>query len=189
MGNQPVRSKRQTVNLPLKACFIGRLYPIKGFHLLARAIDQLKSNRIELHIFTLASENEKEYFEEYKNWADSRDNVFWYEGLSQAELFTHLPDLDLVILPSLNEMAPLSVLEAFSFKVPVLGSSIPSIESNINDGVNGRIFKVNDEADLKNRLNEIIHNPDIVKTWSSNIKKVRTSEDVAADMIKIYNSI
>jgi glycosyltransferase involved in cell wall biosynthesis len=57
---------------------------------------------------------------------------------------------DFLVLPSISEGQPLSVLEAFCDGVPVLSSSIPELRELVADGVTGFLFDPMDANDLAN---------------------------------------
>ena len=59
---------------------------------------------------------------------------------------------DYLVLPSLSEGQPLSILEAFCDGVPVLASSIPELRELVTDGVTGFLFDPLSARDLANAL-------------------------------------
>src|SRR5690606_16638211 len=63
---------------------------------------------------------------------------------------------DYVVLPSLSEGQPLSLLEAFCDGVPVLASAIPEISEMIDAGRTGFLFDPHDAADLARALS-VVH--------------------------------
>lgn len=181
---------KKAVKIPVKLVFASRMNPSKGFHLLREAFENIDNSNFELHVYTMKDATEPGYFEDHKLWAKSRKNVFWNENKSHSDFLKELPGMDLLVLPSIsNEMAPLVILEAFAMKIPVLGSGYPAISDLINENINGKIFRNGDTNDLENKISEITYNPEIVHQWSSNIDQVRSTRDIAMEMIEIYNSI
>jgi glycosyltransferase involved in cell wall biosynthesis len=59
--------------------------------------------------------------------------------------------LDVLVLPSLSEASPMSLFEAQSLKVPIIGSNIPSI-SEFVDQKNDLLFNPNDAKDLSTKI-------------------------------------
>lgn len=67
-----------------------------------------------------------------------------------------LGGLDALVLPSRSEGLPLTVLEAFRERVPVIVSDIPENVELVQNGVNGRVFPVGDAAGLADVLREVL---------------------------------
>lgn len=66
--------------------------------------------------------------------------------------------LDIFVLPSLWEGMPLAVLEAMSMSLPVVVSRIPGNTDLVDDGIEGYVFKSNDENELVEKLTLLINN-------------------------------
>ena len=173
----------------LRFAYIGRMHPIKGFSVLRKALDRISSLEYSLSVYTHSSEVEHDFLSSQKEWCRNKPNIEWIEDLSHQELMSRMSMTDLVIVPSYSEMAPLVIMEAFQYKVPVLGSSIAAIRDMVADGVNGRIFLYNDPADLAGKLEEIIADPGLLKEWGKHITPPRTFRDLASEMEQIYNKL
>jgi L-malate glycosyltransferase len=74
------------------------------------------------------------------------DRVHFYGLVPCAARF--LTAADWLILPSLDEGLPISVLEAFRAGVPVLGSDIPEIAEAVSHGKTGLLFNPRDLGSL-----------------------------------------
>lgn len=64
---------------------------------------------------------------------------------------------DVLVLPSLSEGLPITVLEGFREGIPVIGSDIPEIKEIIKDNHNGFLFKSNDSTSLKIVINKVLN--------------------------------
>ncbi len=67
------------------------------------------------------------------------NNVEFYGYKENAR--EYIKYFDCLVLPSLSEGMPITVLEGFIEKTPVIGSDIPEIREIITDGSNGFLFK------------------------------------------------
>ena len=66
----------------------------------------------------------------------------------------------LLVLPSFGyEMFPITLLEAFSNGLPVIGSAIPALEELVEPGITGLIFPSGDAAALADRVRWALANP------------------------------
>lgn len=183
-------SKKWNPDTKVSLVFIGRMHPSKGFHLLVEALEKTPNKNYSLSIYTMESGGEQNYYNKYIDWARKTPEVEWFEALAHKDLMEDLKEKDLLILPSVaNEMAPLVILEAYHFKIPVLGSSYPAIKDMIDDDVTGSVFESNNAFDLQNKLNKILDEPELLRKWSKNIGPVRTFNELTTDMEKIYNSL
>ena len=193
--NQGINSKFLTTkhktqnNVPLNLIFIGRTHPDKGIHILMEAINEYKKY-FNLIIITLPFKDEMQYYEKIKSSYFLLGYNNWYENISQAEVSEKLNSADVLVLPSTkNEAAPLVILEAFAKKVPVIGSDYVAIPDMVKHNFNGLIFNNGDVNSLKEQLQRIIDEPDLISKLSENIEIPRTFEDVAIDMLKIYQKL
>jgi len=78
------------------------------------------------------------------------DKVRFYRYKEDSSRF--LKYFDLVVLPSLSEGLPLTVLECFRERVLFLGSDIPSIAELVKDGDTGYLFLSEKVDDLTDKL-------------------------------------
>ncbi|WP_094548887.1 glycosyltransferase family 4 protein [Petroclostridium xylanilyticum] len=68
----------------------------------------------------------------------------------------YLREFDCLVLPSNSEGLPLTVLEAFREKVPVIASNIPIFKEIIDDRHTGYLFKANDATSLMSILGQVL---------------------------------
>lgn len=86
---------------------------------------------------------------------DNNLNKFIYLLGSKDNVIEHLKYIDLFLLCSYIEGLPLSPLEAFSQKIPVIATNIDGTNEEIINGENGFLVKVKDVEGFKNRILEI----------------------------------
>ena len=103
---------------------LGRFVEEKGFDLLVRAFSDLKQNEFKLVIAGNA-DHEIPYSRYLKNIAIANGVVLtgFIKGEELQQLFSHA---HLFVLPSFHEGLSISLLEAMSYKLPVLVSDIPA---------------------------------------------------------------
>jgi len=61
--------------------------------------------------------------------------------------------------------------EAFACNVPVIGSNLGVMREKIHDDYNGYKFEPGDAFNLKNKMELLIDNPQVINELKSNIKK------------------
>jgi glycosyltransferase involved in cell wall biosynthesis len=135
--------------------YLGRLSSEKGISTLIEAFRRIKFNKLGLvvvgegplkqHLTTLAA-------------GDSRIRFTGY--LSGKTLKEETRNALAVVVPSeCYENAPLSILEAFAFGKPVIGSRIGGIPEMIDDGVSGYLFEPGSVDDLREKLDQVLSMP------------------------------
>jgi glycosyltransferase involved in cell wall biosynthesis len=86
-------------------------------------------------------------------------------------------------------MSPLVIQEAYAARIPVIASNVYGNAEQINDGINGWLFKFNDAEDLRQKLQMIIENPNMIKEAKKSIPEVRSFSDVAEDYKRLYEDV
>lgn len=108
---------------------IGRLVPVKGHRFLIAAVKQLKNAYPALQVVIIGGGRLEKELQNQIDEADLGDVVRlvgWKDDALQ-----YVKAFDVFVLPSLSEGMPISLLEAMSGGLPVMGSDIPSIRSVI----------------------------------------------------------
>lgn len=107
--------------------------------------------------------------------------------VGDAEKQSAFEGIDALIVPSiLYENAPLTINEAFMFKVPVITSNIGGMAENVADGVNGLHFKVGNAVDLRAKIRYLIDNPSELERLRSNIPEVKSIRKNALEIEDMY---
>jgi len=127
--------------------FVGRLEKEKGVDLLIRIAPKLN--------ITLKIIGEGSFASNLKQCK----NVELIGKKSHKETLNYIQKAKALIFPSIwYEGMPMTILEAFSLKTPVIASNIGAMQSIITDKKNGFLFKINSETTLLEALKFIIEN-------------------------------
>lgn len=174
----------------VKFGFWGRIHPEKGIDLLIDAMGKIRKSNCSLTIIAMKVPGLEAYYSELQEKSEDNHSIMWIEEVPHDKLWDYLNDIDMMVLPTTtNEMAPLSIQEAFALKIPVLGSDCPGIADMVKHGINGLLFKKGKISELLTKLEMIIDDPSIITMLSGNIEEARTFDDVAEEMIEIYNGL
>jgi glycosyltransferase involved in cell wall biosynthesis len=182
---RPPRSARG----PLRVVFAGRCDPVKGIDVLIEAVKNLEPSRpMTVSFFGPGWEQP---FAERLLERMVGDGRFNSPRIVQAgELPGILAQHDVAVVPSIGlETGPLVVLEAFAVGLPVIGSRLGGIAELVRDRVDGVLFEPGDAQALAKILRELIAQPDGLSAMARNVLPPRTFQDVAADMIKLYERL
>jgi glycosyltransferase involved in cell wall biosynthesis len=141
------------------ALFLGRLVPEKAPDLLLRAFHAVHtSSRL---VIAGGSSFTDSYVQQLEALA-ARDPRVLMVGTVQGELLQELySNAALFVLPSRLEGLPLTLLEAASYRLPLVASDIPPHREIIgDDGPGGRMFPSGDENALAAALTETLEDLD-----------------------------
>jgi len=134
--------------------FLGRFNKDKGVHDLVNAFISLNM-RIKNIRLSFVGIDECDLVKQAKN-----KNIKFFKYSSNVPKI--LKEHDCLILPSYREGLPISILEAFGSKVPVIGSNIYGINSLIKHNETGLLFPAGNVELLKKQMKRIICNQVLV---------------------------
>jgi glycosyltransferase involved in cell wall biosynthesis len=139
---------RKELGLPLDKkiiIFIGRISKTKGIDLLIQAMEGINSEDIELKIIGYGKErDELESMAKEKNLK----NVEFLGGIFGDKKRRYLNAADILVLPSLKEGAPVTVMEAMASNLPAVVSDVGGTNLMIKNGVNGILIKKGDPIEI-----------------------------------------
>lgn len=111
-------------------------------------------------------------------------------GYRHGNIVDILAEIDVLVVPSIwYENSPLTIHEAFLAKTPVITSGIGGMAELVQDGVNGLLFRTGSVRDLRSKMETIIRQPDLIGRLSKDIGSVKTVEENAVEIEKIYHNV
>jgi glycosyltransferase involved in cell wall biosynthesis len=97
---------------------------------------------------------------------------------------------DAIVVPSLwLESGPQVVYEAFAVNTPVIGSRLGGIAELVSDGETGLLCAPGDVGQLRSLMVRAAKHPQVLRELRDNIAPVRTTSQVAADMVQLYERV
>ncbi len=102
-------------------------------------------------------------------------------------------DLDLVVLTSLNEGTPVTLIEAMASAKPVVSTAVGGVPDIVIDGKTGILVPSGDDKKLAEAILTMIMDPEKRKEFGTHgrefIRERFTKERLIADIEKLYNDI
>jgi glycosyltransferase involved in cell wall biosynthesis len=89
----------------------------------------------------------------------------------QEELHTWLDGMDIFVLPSRTEGAPIAIMQAMVWELPVVASRVGGIPEIVDDEVTGILFEPGNIGELSSALAQLIEDPEKRKVFGENGKK------------------
>lgn len=115
--------------------------------------------------------------------------VGWVSGEKKQML---LSNCDVYILPSYNEGLPISILEAMSYKIPVIATDVGGISEVIHNEVNGFLITPGDKVSLYDYLKIFIENPFLIEEMGDHAQLILSPyypHSVISKLEKIYKDV
>lgn len=166
--------------------FLGRLVPEKGIKYLVQAFKEVKTDK--KLVIAGGSSDTNEFAEELKELAKNEGRIIFTGFVQGKELEELYSNAYLYCLPSDLEGMPLSLLEAMSYGNCCLVSDIDECASVIED--KGIVFKKSDIIDLKDKLQMICDNAQMVEKYKAEasefICKKYNWDDITNRTLKLY---
>ncbi|MDR3583410.1 MAG: glycosyltransferase family 4 protein [Candidatus Pacebacteria bacterium] len=176
-----------------KIIFVGRLHTQKGIDYLLDAINKIKKKlplTCELHII---GDGELKHHLENKIKKYGIEKIVKLRGkISGMKLVNEYKSSQLFILPSLFEGQPLTLLEAWASRLPVIVTDVGDNKFFVQDGVNGYIIPPQDTDILSQQILEAMKNPNLKELGENGyalVKEKYNWENVAKKTYGIYTQI
>ena len=113
----------------------------------------------------------------------------WLTGDSKAEIFNLA---DAYILPSYVEGVPISILEAESYGLPILSTTVGGIPEIVDEGKNGFLFRPGDKQGMKKAIDTIMGNRELMASMGCHSKELSYKNypaSVERNLIEVYRSL
>jgi glycosyltransferase involved in cell wall biosynthesis len=173
--------------------YCGRLYWAKGATYFVKALSKLKSMgkvfRAEIFgegplkhkLLTMISE------------LGLTTDVSVRGFISRKELFEEFGKASMVVLPSLYEAQPVTLLEAMACKKPTIAFDLPFAREIITTGFNGFLAKVGNVDDLAHKMKLLLEDKDLRTKLGNNayvnVKKNHDWQVLCEKYLQIYEKI
>lgn len=169
--------------------YLGRVVPEKGIHYLIEAYNSLNTS-MPLVIAGGASHT-VEYENQIHETAKGNKNIIFTGFVQGAELAELYSNAYIYCLPSDLEGMPISLLEAMSYDNCCLTSNIDECtEVCVNNAV---YFEKGNAADLRDKLDYLIKNPQIVSSYKEKARDYICNkynwDDVCDKTLQLYKNI
>lgn len=151
--------------------YCGRLSKEKGVDVLIKSLQNVDLKDYKLKI--AGSGDEKESLENLASSLKLAGKIEFVGYKSGKYLNNLISKAKFIVVPSIwYENAPYSILEAFAFGKPVIGSRIGGIPEMIEEGETGCLFDSGNEKELGSKIKNLIDKPIYAEVMGENAKAV-----------------
>ncbi|VVS94006.1 glycosyltransferase [Desulfoluna spongiiphila] len=172
-------------------CVVGvvsRLAPVKNHLLLLKAAERLIGNRMsDLHVMIVGDGPEREALEVYAQRPGLKGHVIFTGERIDALSFYSL--FDLFVLPSLSEGLSVALLEAATFGIPLIASSVGGNTEIVSHLETGLTFESDNLDDLSRQVELLLDTPSLAGQLST-ASKARVQKTFSVRfMVDSYNRL
>jgi glycosyltransferase involved in cell wall biosynthesis len=172
--------------------FLGRIGHRKGIFDILKVISEKKdffTGKMKLSVGGDGeTEKLKEFIKEHQ-LEDIVEYVGWIQGNEKNNLLTKS---DVYILPSYSEGLPISILEAMSYKLPVISTPVGGIPEIVINDENGKLVTPGNLSEIGAAISYFIDNPSKVKEFGkTSYEKIGPyfPDFVSAQLQEVYNTL
>lgn len=182
----------RTSNDKIRLLFLGEIGKRKGIYDLLQAISNERdyfAQHIELHIGGNLEEEKLQAFICHHNLSDFVTFMGWVSGNKKTEC---LEWAHIYILPSYNEGLPIGILEAMSYRMPIISTPVGGIPEVVEPYQNGILVQPGNHKEISSALHYFIDNPDLISQYGeASYTKAQPyfPESVMGSLCKVYNDL
>ena len=132
---------------------VGRLSPEKGFDILLKAMALVIESGKDVSLVVFGEGGERQKLENLICQLGLQDRVRMPGFIKNAA--ATFSCFDFLVMPSLTEGLPITLLEAMRARLPVIASRVGGIPKLLTSGVSGLLVEPNNEKELAVRISEL----------------------------------
>ena len=187
--------KKHGIVLPF-VLFLGRFSMIKGIDILLHAIKILKDRPELENIRFVIMGVDFGFQNQMIRMIDDfgiKEKIHLIINPSREDVIAAYSESEFLVLPSRWELSPLTPLEGFAFKKPVISTNVHGIPYTITDRKNGILVKNEDSHELAEAIMELINDKQKCLEYGlSGYNLVKTecnSKSMTEKTLRMYNQI
>jgi glycosyltransferase involved in cell wall biosynthesis len=138
---------------------INLFVPVKGHRILVEAFADLAERRPDVFLVMTSDGRLRPQIEEQVAAAGLSDRVRFTGFLDYGDMPRWVAAADVLVLPSLNEGMPLSILEGFASGKPLVGTNVGGIPELVTDDRFGLLVPPGDAAALARAMEAAVNRP------------------------------
>jgi glycosyltransferase involved in cell wall biosynthesis len=173
---KPRGSPRRAPGDRLRLLFVGADFDRKGGNLLLRVFEQHFSDLAELHIVSAQAP------------VDLARHVYAHRDLqpNSDDLIALYASCDLLVLPTVADLVPWSVLEAMAMQLPVVSTGVGAIPEIVVHDVTGFVVPPGDAEALTQAIASLLSDPDLRRAMGRRGREsIETDFDAAINVPRI----
>ena len=186
------RGQQEEVNVPIILCPAG-LRPIKGHKYLIEAFTILRERGVKLELWLAGQGELRQELQGQVEALRLSDRVVFLGHLPHLELLDLYSQgkIALVVLPSLHEGIPVSLIEAMAYGVPVISTIVGGTPELLEEGA-GLLVPPEDPLALADAIERLVRDPELRKqlgeTGRRRVEDSFAVEKVVAELVRRFGA-
>jgi glycosyltransferase involved in cell wall biosynthesis len=173
---------------PFTMTYIGRVSPEKGVHLVFEALKRVRTAE-PIHL-RVAGADSSPYCMALKRKFACQVGQHTVEWLGWSEPEPLLLSTHVTVIPSLwIDNVPLALIEALSYRVPVIATRVAPIEELILDGENGYLAEYNSIESLAAAIQRAVADKQRICSGTMHFPRIRTCREYTEIVKRTYMTI
>lgn len=144
---------------PLKLLCVARLHTVKGHAFLLEAVAQLRTAGLACELTLVGDGPQRGVLEEQCRRLGLLEQVRFLGMQVQPEIIRLYRQCDLVVLPSVSDAMPVSLMEALACARPVVATAVRAVPELVQDGVTGLLCPPSDSPALAEAIQWMAQHP------------------------------
>ena len=197
----PYLAIEHTADRPPTIAFIGRVAPIKDVKTFIEAAGYIRKARPDLRAYIMGpTDEDPDYARECRALVESMDLAGTIEFTGMVDIKAYLDQIDIVVLTSLSEAQPLTILEAGAAGIPCITTDVGSCrdllegvpDENPHFGPGGIVTDLVAPQKIAQAIEILLTDPDQRRAYGKALReRVCThyrAEDVASRYRELYDN-
>jgi glycosyltransferase involved in cell wall biosynthesis len=172
----------------LRLGYIGQIKQHKGVDLLVDAVISLLKDGKKVSLDIWGNEAEApDYTGALKARSAAYPSIRWNGRYVGAKVWDVISSIDALVVPSRwYENSPNVILEAFEMRRPAIVANLGGMAELVEHNKSGLVFEFNSVADLRNQIDRLLNEPDLLKQLQAGIPSVKRIDDEMGEVTAQY---
>ncbi len=139
--------------------WVGRMTAVKRTELVVRALQDLVARNVDAYVVLVGDGPDRDQLERYAHELGVIKRCLFLGY--QEDVARFYDAIDVLVLPSINEGTPVSVIEAMAARRPAVATRVGGVPDVVRDGIDGFLVEADDRDALATRLAELAADPEL----------------------------
>ncbi|HEY8028013.1 MAG TPA: glycosyltransferase family 4 protein [Gaiellaceae bacterium] len=135
--------------------WVGRMTAVKRTDFVVRALEKLVADGVDAYVLLVGDGPDREGLERYAHELGVIKRCLFLGY--QEDVARFYDAIDVLVLPSINEGTPVSVIESLAARRPAVATRVGGVPDVVRDGIDGLLVDADDVEGLADRLAELAH--------------------------------
>ena len=189
---KPKLNKKDLTDNRVKFLFLGEIGNRKGIFDLLTAIKENKGKLEDKILLSVGGNGEVERLKQFIDENELGGLVRFLGWVSGEKKIDELNATDVYILPSHNEGLPISILEAFSYGLPVISTPVGGIPEIVETGKNGILVEPGNVNQIKDALLFFVNQKSAISQFGDQNREIVKDfypETVISSLNNVYKEL